>query len=107
MIEANLARQRARFIATCPTSLAHIFRSLRLNRGITTKELSEKLGVGKIYITHVECGFKKPSLNYWLACGQEFGFNANWIKAKWLNDKSDDIKKRLKKKIGLAEPWEV
>ena len=107
MIETNLTGQRSRFIATCPTSLAHIFRSLRLSRGITTKELSEKLGVGKIYITHVECGFKKPSLKYWLACGQEFGFNPNWIKAKWVNDKANDIKERLKKRIGLTRLEEV
>ena len=103
MIETNLTGQRSRFIATCPTSLAHIFRSLRLSRGITTKELSEKLGVGKIYITHVECGFKKPSLKYWLACGQEFGFNDQWIKVKYLNEKSNYFKERLKRKIGLTE----
>jgi len=107
MIETNLARQRFRFITTIPTSLACIFRKLRLHKSITTKELSKKLDVGEIYVTQVELGYKKPSLKYWLACGQVFGFNPNWIKSKWLNDKSNDIKERLKRKIGLTGLWEA
>jgi transcriptional regulator with XRE-family HTH domain len=99
MIETNLTKQRSHFIATCPTSLAHIFRGLRLNRGITTKELSEKLGVGKIYITHVECGFKKPSLAYWLKCAEYFDANSGWTKVKWINEETNRIKEKLKNKI--------
>jgi len=102
MVETNLAGQRFRFIATCPNSLAHVFKNLRVHRGMTTKALSEKLRIGEIYVTQVECGFKRASLDYWLACGQEFGFNANWIKVKWLNEKSNYFKERLKRKIGLT-----
>jgi len=103
MIETNLAGQRSRFILTCPTTLACIFRNLRISRRITAKELSEKLGVGKIYITQVECGFKKPSLQYWLGCAEVFGANLEWTKIKWINEKSNYVKERLKKKIGLPE----
>jgi transcriptional regulator with XRE-family HTH domain len=107
MVETNLAKQRSRFIATCPNSLAHIFRNLRIHRRMTTKEFSEKLGVGEIYITQIECGFKKASLKYWLMAGQEFGFNPNYIKVKWLNEKSNYFKERLKRKIGLIGLQEV
>ena len=102
MVETNLAKQRFRFIATCPNSLAHIFRNLRVHRRMTTKALSEKIRVGEIYVTQIECGFKRASLDYWLACGQEFGFNPNYIKVKWLNEKSNYFKERLKRKIGLT-----
>lgn len=43
-------------------SLGKVLKLLKVARGLSTKELSEKMDVSSTYISEIETGAKKPSL---------------------------------------------
>jgi len=84
-----------------PGSLPNIFRNLRIYKGMSESDLAERIGVSLQYISKVENGTYPASLKYCLKCGEVFGFNPNWVKAKWANRCTARFGKKLLKRLGV------
>jgi transcriptional regulator with XRE-family HTH domain len=86
---------------TRPGSLPSIFRSLRIHRNLTKKELSLKFGYCEQYVTEIESGRIFPSLKYCLLCAGLFDANPNWVKNQWANEAIRRFSDRLMVRLGL------
>lgn len=84
-------------------TLPYVFRKLRIHRNLTKRALAEKVLVSEEYVSQVEHCSRFPSLKYCLACGEEFGFNPEWIKVKWLNAVMERVNSRLMKRLGFDD----
>lgn len=84
-------------------SLAYFIRHMRLHRNLTKRALSCICGVSEDYVSGVESGSRSPSLKFCLTCGALFGANPNWIKNKWVNEKTSRFSDLLRKRVGLSE----
>jgi len=91
---------------TRPDSLPYLFRKLRIHRNLTKCRLAEKISVSESYVYQVENGLTFPSLRYCIKCGELFGANANWVKAKWANEAINRYTHRLLRRLGLDRQGE-
>ena len=60
-------------------------------KGITQSELAQKLGMTPKYISNIECGWKKPTLDTFVAIANALEVDANALLVDVL-DTSDEIK---------------
>jgi hypothetical protein len=95
----DLIKQQFEFGMVGHNSLAHLFHILRVYRNVPKEILAKKFHVSETYLSGVESGLKRPSLSYWLKCGKEFGANPNWIKVKFINERSNRARSRLEGRL--------
>ena len=86
---------------TRPGSLPSIFRSLRIHRNLTKKELALKFGFCEEYVSAIEAGRIFPSLKYCLLCAGLFDANPHWVKTKWAHEAVKRFSDRLDVRLGL------
>lgn len=86
---------------TRPGSLPSIFRSLRIHRNLTKKELAVKFGFCEEYVSGIESGRIFASLKYCLLCAGLFDANPNWVKSKWAGEAVERFSRRLDVRLGL------
>lgn len=89
--------------STRVNTLPFVFRKLRIHRNLTKAALARKVLVSEDFVSMVEDGSRIPTLKYCLACGQEFGFNPNWIKVKWMAAVMDRVAVGLRKRLGVED----
>lgn len=99
MAEMNVTDQSSSVRNVGHNSLAHLFYNLRVYRNLSPKALSKKCGVSENFVLGVEDGSINPPLKYWLSCGDEFGANPNWVRVKFINERSVIARRRLEEKI--------
>ena len=77
----------------------------RHRRGMTQSELAQKLGMTPKYISNLECGEKKPTLETFVAISNALQIDANTLLVDVL-DTSDEIKCSVLWEILLTFPSE-
>ena len=58
---------------------------VRKSRGLTQEELSEMVGLSVKYISNIECGFKMPKLNTFVAIANALQCDSNLLLLDVLN----------------------
>ena len=77
----------------------------RKSRGITQSELAQMVDLSTKYISNIECGFKTPKLNTFVAIANALECDANLLLADVLNTATSQESGLISKKL-LALPVE-
>lgn len=79
---------------------------MRKSRGLTQSELSQLLDLSTKYISNIECGFKTPKLNTFVAIANALQCDANLLLADVLDVTTEQESGLVSKKLLALPPEE-
>jgi transcriptional regulator with XRE-family HTH domain len=90
-------------ILTEANSLAHLFVSLRANKGISRERMAKRLGISEKYLSLIETGKKIPSTKVCSGFAKILDINEFWLRRKLYTEIVSSYEEKLKKKLGLED----
>lgn len=86
------------------TSLGKKIREVRCNKGYTQQALAEKANIGVMYLSEIERGLKKPSMNIFIKIIEALDISADYVLRDELSSGREFVYDEITEKLNGLTP---